>query len=226
MNDYEYTFRTYSAEKKNVANSARHKTGTRGGRSCRLPSDNMTKAQWTAKNGKVYSITLFERHTWSKFKSLPTSLQVEYLKALIDNYNPRNRDVAAFFGATPNTFSAYCRKNLSEVKFTNLSKTPSHEWLEYLRRLENIEKGLDEPNHEEELTDVSVEAIDEEPVEFVPNEVEEITVKKAVNKHGELTFKGNPIAAFKRMEALFDADKEYTISIYYKEEDDVSEEEL
>lgn len=80
--NFEKEFKAECAEKKRIARGelARKKGG---GKTCRLPSDNLTKKQWEEKCSEVYSVNLKKMMSWDDYSHLDDTFKRKYLTYLI-----------------------------------------------------------------------------------------------------------------------------------------------
>lgn len=80
--NFEKEFKAECAEKKRIARGelARKKGG---GKTCRLPSDNLTKKQWEEKCSEVYSVNLKKMMSWEDYGHLDHAFKRQYLTYLI-----------------------------------------------------------------------------------------------------------------------------------------------
>lgn len=80
--NFEKEFKSECAEKKRIARGelARKKGG---GKTCRLPSDNLTKKQWEEKCSEVYSVNLKKMMSWEDYSHLDYTFKRKYLTYLI-----------------------------------------------------------------------------------------------------------------------------------------------
>lgn len=80
--NFEKEFKAECAEKKRIARGefARKKGG---GKTCRLPSDNLTKKQWEEKCSEVYSVNLKKMMSWEDYGHLDHAFKRKYLTYLI-----------------------------------------------------------------------------------------------------------------------------------------------
>lgn len=80
--NFEKEFNSECAEKKRIARGelARKKSG---GKTCRLPSDNLTKKQWEEKCSEVYSVNLKKMMSWEDYGHLEDMFKRKYLTYLI-----------------------------------------------------------------------------------------------------------------------------------------------
>lgn len=80
--NFEKEFNSECAEKKRIARGelARKKGG---GKTCRLPSDNLTKKQWEEKCSEVYSVNLKKMMSWEDYGHLEDMFKRKFLTYLI-----------------------------------------------------------------------------------------------------------------------------------------------
>ena len=80
--NFEKEFKAECAEKKRIARGelARKKGG---GKTCRLPSDNLTKKQWEERCSEVYSVNLKKMMSWEDYGHLDHAFKRKYLTYLI-----------------------------------------------------------------------------------------------------------------------------------------------
>ncbi len=115
MTDAEYLFRTDIREKKRTGSGAFHKKNGSKSKGCRLPHDHLSKKGKEKMNGPVSEIKMNKPfHNWKAFRSLPVSMQNEYICGLVDNYGARCIDIAEMFGVSKQNaqivFSRYPNK--------------------------------------------------------------------------------------------------------------------
>ena len=113
MTDFEYDVK----EKKRIARNAFNKKGGSKSKSCSLPSDHMTDAQWKKRNGKVMSYDLKQPLNWVQFTTMPAEIQEEYLRRLSDRYHVTIRCLADLFGMSWDTVSRYLKVHHPWLKF-------------------------------------------------------------------------------------------------------------
>lgn len=205
MNDIEYCLKQDNKERKEIGRSARHKVKNSKGR-CRLPSDNMSQAQWKKKNGECITVNLNKLISYKDFKRLSQSMQKEYLQKLIDKYSPTQKDIAIAMGASASTFNAYVTKNIPELTFTRRKTGSPIEWDKFVNGEE--EKIVEE--------DVVVEE-EKNEIDEANNEMKEVYDNTfATASQGILSLTGDPYAVFARVLKLFDANQHYAITIQFK----------
>jgi len=143
MTDERYVFNQDVAERSKMKTGAFHKKNGSKSKRCTLPSDHLTPAQKKKLSGPCFSINMNEPlHDWKKFRSLPKTMQVNYINGLVNNYGARQRDIADMFGVKPGTFSQYCcAKFKSETLFKKggTGKTMDERFLDFLTKPEKKE---------------------------------------------------------------------------------------
>lgn len=113
MSDEAYELKQENRDKKVTAQSARHRRGHTGkGGSVKFPSDNLTKKQREAMNGKCETYRLNSPMTWEEFNSMPDDLKVMYIMAIRNKYHTPDRVLAHCMGVPAATFS----KKMRELK--------------------------------------------------------------------------------------------------------------
>ena len=113
MTDEEYIFRTECAEKKRTARGSfnRLSHAGRGGR-VKMPSDYMTKKEREKMNGEVQSYNLNRPMQWEQFKQMPDDIKREYIKSLMEKFNPQQIAIAEMLGVSTRTLNNLCREQL------------------------------------------------------------------------------------------------------------------
>ena len=99
MNDYEYTFKQDSKEKKSIGASARKMNRTGKG-PIKFPSDYLTPAQKKKLNGPCNSYDMGKPMSWQDFLKMPEDLQRLYLQGIMDKFHPSQRALAELFGTS------------------------------------------------------------------------------------------------------------------------------
>lgn len=109
MNDYEFDFVTDSAQKKNIARSARSTRthcGKRG--AVKFPSDYLTKKEIKAMSGEcIKYASLKNPMNWEEFKELPDDLKKEYISGIRERFEAPDKCIAEMFGVCAKTLSLY-----------------------------------------------------------------------------------------------------------------------
>lgn len=80
--NFEKEFNSECAEKKRIARGE-HSRKKGGGKTCRLPSDNLTKREWKKKCSEVYSVNLKKMMSWEDYGHLEDMFKSKYLTYLI-----------------------------------------------------------------------------------------------------------------------------------------------
>lgn len=113
MTDEEYIFRTECAEKKRVARGSfnRLSHAGKGGR-VKMPSDYMTKKERDKMNGEVQSYNLNRPMKWAQFKQMPDDIKREYIKSIMEKFNPQQIAIAEMLGISTWTLNDLCRGQL------------------------------------------------------------------------------------------------------------------
>lgn len=203
MRDAEFVARQTISERKSIARQARAKKNGSKSKRCSLPSDNMTKSEWKKRNGQMITVKLNEKMEYGMFKSLPNSLQAEYLNNLVDKYEARQKDVAEMFGISTSMTSLLFHTLLPDKKLS-LQYKVSPKWLDF------INGKKEEPVKEMAVPEEFVEEIPAVP--DIPEEEAKIKVE-----YGNINFSGKAQAVFAKALPLFDENVEYTITISFKE---------
>lgn len=109
MNDIEYEFVTDSANKKNIARSAkstRTHNGKRG--AVKFPSDYLTKKELKAMSGEcIQYASLKGPMTWAEFKILPNDLKKEYILWIREKFGAPDKYIAEMLGVSACTLTLY-----------------------------------------------------------------------------------------------------------------------
>ena len=104
MTDFDYD----AMQKKRIASGAYHRKNGSRSKGCRLPHENLTKKEREALNGEVFTINTLEKVSWERFKTLPATLQTEYLQHLMNNFGVGLMNISAdLFGLSKSTLSGY-----------------------------------------------------------------------------------------------------------------------
>lgn len=128
MNEAKQDFFRDVAQKKNVARSARNKTGAP--RSCTLSQDTMTQKELNAKNGNVLRFELGKPMTWKTFRLMPRDLQNEYLTKLRQNFNASPQAIAKMLNVSIDTFRLYIKDTIlsDPIKHRRFSAEQEAAW--------------------------------------------------------------------------------------------------
>lgn len=99
MDDEKYVFFQDLREKKVTGYSARKQRSHcgKGGR-VKFPSDYLTKGELKKMSGECKSYRLNSPMSWKDFKAMPEDLQIAYIKAIKDKYNPTVTAIGKMMG--------------------------------------------------------------------------------------------------------------------------------
>lgn len=110
MEDETYTFIQTVRDRKATAHSARYKKNGSKSRKCTLPSDYLTPAEKRRRNSAVQTYTMNVPHTKKELNAWPEDMQHEYIKSIIDRFNPSNRALGEMLGCGETTACMYVHK--------------------------------------------------------------------------------------------------------------------
>lgn len=79
--NFEKEFSIDCAERKRIGKGDNHRKKG-GGKTCRLPSDNLTKKQWENKCSEVFSVNLKKMMSWEDYKHLDQQFKTQYMTYL------------------------------------------------------------------------------------------------------------------------------------------------
>ena len=110
-------------EKKITARGARNRRGHTGkGGAVVLPSDNLTRKQLEAMNGKCETYYLGKPMIWLDFKRMPDDLKIEYIKKLRAKYSVPDAALAKVMGVSESTFGKCIRElNLGQGRAASVA---------------------------------------------------------------------------------------------------------
>lgn len=112
MTDEKFVYISDQKEKKRTARGSHNRrTHAGAGGRVRLPSDYMTTKERNAMNGECKAYRLNEPMTWKEFKSMPEDLQLCYMKALIERYDPSTTTMAEMFKIHYTRVTEWMRKH-------------------------------------------------------------------------------------------------------------------
>ena len=111
MNDYEYTFKQDSKEKKNIGNSARKMNRTGKG-PIKFPSDYLTEGQKKKLSGPCTTYDMGRPMSYQDLVKMPEDLQRLYLQGVMDKFHPTQKALGDLFGVSKNII-AYKMKVLN-----------------------------------------------------------------------------------------------------------------
>lgn len=86
MNDIEYLLKQDIREKKSIGRGIYAKKNGCKSKKCTLPSDYMTNKEKKKMNSEVESYSLKKFYSYEEFKTLPLSIQCDYLNRLMNKY--------------------------------------------------------------------------------------------------------------------------------------------
>lgn len=133
--NFEKEFKAECAEKKRIARGelARKKGG---GKTCRLPSDNLTKKQWEEKCSKIYSVSIKKMMSWEDYTCLDDSFKSQYLTNL-SRLGGNSATIADMFNLLDSNISAQEIQN----EFERLDVQPTL-WEDPEEGNENFQKWI------------------------------------------------------------------------------------
>lgn len=118
MHDFDYDVR----EKKRLAKNAFNRKNGSHSKSCSLPSDHMTDAEWKKRNGEVMSYDLKAPLNWTQFTDMPLEIQEEYLRRLVEKYHVTITCLSDLFGVKWNALDRFLKKNHPWLRFKRGAK--------------------------------------------------------------------------------------------------------
>lgn len=159
--NFEKEFEIECAEKKRIARGelARKKGG---GKTCRLPSDNLTKKQWEEKCSEVYSVNLKKMMSWEDYRHLDDTFKRKYLTYLII-LGGNSANIADMFNLLDSNISAQEIQN----EFGRLDVQPTL-WEDPEEANENFQKWIcdqltnSETKEKEEMKTPRIKLTDEQ----------------------------------------------------------------
>lgn len=205
MEDEKYVFFQDVREKKVTGYSARKQRSHcgKGGR-VKLPSDYLTKKELKNMSGECRSYRMNSPMKWQEFKAMPKDLQIAYIKAIKEKYDPPIVAIAKMMGCERANLSRY----LTSLGFEK-GERGHHPWdkmgfAEWCFGVPKTEENQSVPEEVKEEIPVEVAEVVEEVLStsLLPNDVLEKfceTVEKeeknvcAIPESGSLTFTGNPV---------------------------------
>lgn len=191
MKDEEYLFISDVREKKRIANSAFNKRTHCGkGGSVKFPSDNLSRKELNAMNGKVESYRLNDPMTYAEFKKMPDDLKIAYVKAIRQKFGVSDSQIAKMLGAVQSTFSRDVRLlGIGTGRNSRNGKTGDKEgfwtWVHGVELSGTVEP-VSAPEEAEEPEPI---VFNTEPEPVVPAPVE--SAPFILPESGSLTFEGN-----------------------------------
>jgi hypothetical protein len=211
MEDEKYVFFQDVREKKTTGYSARKQKKHGKGGSVKLPSDYLTKKELKNMSGECKTYRMNSPMKWPEFKAMPKDLQIAYIKAIKEKYNPPVVAIAKMMDADRANFSRYLISLGFEKQKTgkrSWDKMGFAEWCYGLPKTEECQSVQEEVKEEipveegEQTEEVTIAEDDlpwnmpvEEETEPAPEPVHRTYVSldslKAVPQTGSLTFTGN-----------------------------------
>lgn len=133
MTDFDYD----CAQKKRLAQGARHRKCGSKSRACSLPSDRMTQKQWKERNGVCMTMSLSKPMSWEDFKQLSAGMQTEYLQHITDTYRVGKAKIAKdMFKCSYETLTKYVDERGLQTRFYsvagNKEKAYTKAWNDFL----------------------------------------------------------------------------------------------
>lgn len=226
MTDAEYIMRSEARAHKANGRAIYNRASRGGGKSCRLPSDNLTNAQWKKKNGEVTTIKLNKPMEWSEFKVMNRDCQITYLDYLTNYFYARQKDIANMLGVSREYFAKHLKRNQIDLDYKWQKKSPHEKWLKFISEGTDLVEDADTGNITINKEPVIEENIADEPVlgETNDNANDDYDAMFVNTTHGNISFVGDPYAVFAKAVKLFDEKKHYVITISFREEEENAQE--
>jgi hypothetical protein len=222
MTDAEFIMHSEAREHKANGRAVYSRASRGGSKYCRLPSDNMTKAQIKKMNGDVITLQMNKPIGWKEFKKYSADLQREYLENLVKNHGARQVDIANMFELersycskctmliAPNLFKGHRRKQIDP------------RWMAFISgEAKNIQPEIGEDDTLEEPLEAENDTLEEVVESNNRNSDYDSTFVNTM--HGNISFRGDPYTIFAKAVKLFDKGKHYTITISFREENENAE---
>lgn len=105
MTDEKYIFTETERDRKRTARGAYAKKGGRGSRKVHMPSDYLSRKEREQMNGEVKSNKLNEPMSWKEFKKMPDDIQAQYLRGILERFDPEMNMVARLMKCSACTLS-------------------------------------------------------------------------------------------------------------------------
>ena len=191
MKDEEYLFISDVREKKRIANSAFNKRTHCGkGGAVKFPSDNLSRKELNAMNGKVESYRMNDPMTYAEFKKMPDDLKISYVKLIRQKFGVSDSQIAKMLGVPQSSFSNEVRSlGIGTGRNSRNGKTGDKEgfwtWVHGLYSPGTVEPVV----APEETKEPEPVVFNPEPEPAVPAPVE--SVPFILPERGSLTFEGN-----------------------------------
>lgn len=217
MTDAEFIMRSEAKQHKANGRAVYNRASRGGSKRCRLPSDNLTKAQLKKMNGEIIVMQMNKPIAWSEFKRYSPELQREYIENLVAKYGARQLDIAEMFGIDKSHLNKYLSGIAPGIFASHRKKYIDPRWKAF------IEGNIAEP---QPIIEEAEPCIKEETIEAPKTKVPDSNSYNSTfvnTMHGNVSFKGDPYAIFAKAVKLFDEGKHYTITISFREENEDAE---
>lgn len=216
VTDEEYTFNETNKERKRNSYGARCKKNGAKSKKCTLPSDNLTKKEREALNGKIMTYKI-KGISWKEFISYPIDIQ----KNILDTYatkNARPKDVSEYLGVNHNTFKNHLHK--AHLGPNNLRNGNSGRHPDWDRYIADSNKTIDTPEEipaevEPDIASEHINIINESKPDHGTFKWEDTTVHPT---NAAMTFEGFPIDVYDSVMKLMNPLKKYKITIVFEEQ--------
>ena len=202
MTDAAYCLRETERERKSLARMSRYKKNGSRTSYVRLPQTYMTEKEIRKMHGKIETMSLCNKYSKDEFLKFNDDLKKLYIQHLIDQYNPRRKDIAEMLGLSYGGFVRMCRDLFPVNPFKNEGKgaKPTQDWLDFITYGKVVSKP---PVVEEPPKPVEVEAAPKAPQELPKLTLESVRVRY-IGKIGD---------AFSEVFKLVGNDKDFVINI-------------
>lgn len=145
MTDFDYD----CLQRKRLARQAQYKKSGSKSKKCTLPHEYLTQKQLRERNGELMTYNFSQPMSWKEFKSMPTSLQEEYISRLISQYDVNMVALLQLFGINRATLMRHMQANNMSFSFQKghrMSACNKEKWNSFLC-----------PDDKDEPTDMSRE---------------------------------------------------------------------
>ena len=150
MDDSTYTFIQHQRETKSIARGAKAKRNGSRSKKCTLPSDRLTPAQKKGLNGPMQTYDMNKPHTLRDLKLWPADLRHEYMRNIIDKYQPSNYMIADMLGCAKGYVSTLLPRyfGISRTKGYRPAKDQAtlYEWAKFMGRIPSDPLGDPDPS--------------------------------------------------------------------------------
>ena len=175
MTEFDYDVR----DRKRVASMAKYKKNGSKSKKCSLPSDGMTKKQWTERCGELMSFNIKKPMTWEQFKSMSHDLQKEYVTNLTTTYRVGLPKVADMLGCCEASLRNYLKRHIPDFVSGSskgrLSKENMAAWTEFLGCSENAVECAVDASEEKKSGDAVQTVVETHPVQHIDAAIETVT---------------------------------------------------